>query len=149
MEKASVTDEKEIYNFRIINSSPEKIFSAFSEAGHLQNWWGPSGFSNTFRDFNFWDNGEWNFVMRGPDGVDYENISVFREIAKPEKIVIEHLNAPHFVLTITLEKEEDKTRIGWRMLFDSAEIRDNVAKYAVKANEENFDRLERELALIK
>lgn len=128
--------------------APEKIFSAFSEPEHLQKWWGPSGFRNTFTVFEFSEGGNWEFIMHGPDGTDYKNQSIFREIKSPSKIVIEHVVSPHFFLTVTLTPEGELTRIGWSMLFDTADIRDSVAKYAVDANEQNFDRLEQELTLI-
>jgi uncharacterized protein YndB with AHSA1/START domain len=149
MKKKNEINPKEIYNFRLINSSPEKIYLAFSESKHLQNWWGPKGFSNTFNEFNFSKDGVWDFIMHGPDGRDYKNRSIFLEIIKPKKIVIKHITAPHFILTITLGEEDGKTRVGWSMLFESVEVRNNIAKYAVEANEENFDRLENEITLIK
>ncbi|MFA7418162.1 MAG: SRPBCC family protein [Melioribacteraceae bacterium] len=149
MKEKNEIDPQVIFNSRLINASPQKIFSAFSEPEHLQNWWGPNGFTNTFQEFNFSKDGVWNFVMHGPDGRDYINKSIFREIIKAKKIVIEHLNAPHFILTVTLEEVENKTRISWSMLFDSVETRNNVAAYVGDANEQNFDRLENEITLIK
>jgi len=143
------TDPKEIYNTRLIDSSPEKIFSAFSEAKHLKNWWGPKGFSNTFNEFNFSKSGTLDIIMHGPDGNDYKNKSVFLEIVRPKKIVIKHLSPPHFTLTITLEEEKGKTRVAWSRLFETVEMRNNVAKYAKDGNEENLNRLEKELTLIQ
>jgi uncharacterized protein YndB with AHSA1/START domain len=138
----------EIYNSRLINSSPEKIFSAFSEAKHLQNWWGPKGFSNTFNEFNFSKDGVWDFIMLGPDGKDYKNRSVFLEIKKPKKIVIKHITPPHFILTITLDEEDGKTRVDWSPVFETVEMRNNIAKIVKNANEENLNRLEKEITLI-
>jgi uncharacterized protein YndB with AHSA1/START domain len=46
--------------------------------------------------------GEWDLVMHGPDGTDYKNKSVFKEIVKPERIVYDHVSAPKFTATITL-----------------------------------------------
>lgn len=31
--------------------------------------------------------GQWRFVMRGPDGTDYPNESVFLEMVAPERVV--------------------------------------------------------------
>jgi hypothetical protein len=49
-------------------------------------------------------------------------------------------------MTIALGEQGGKTRITWRMLFESAAECDKVKKFAVEANEQNFDRLEAELA---
>jgi len=50
-----------------------------------------------------------------------------------------------------MEKKEEnsKTRVGWSQIFETVELRNNIAKYAKNANEENLDRLEKELTLIK
>ena len=37
--------------------------------------------------------GEWEFIMHGPDGIDYKNKHVYREVVKPEKIVLDHVQA--------------------------------------------------------
>ena len=86
--------------------------------------------------------------MHSPDGTDYKNKCVFLEIDKPNKIVIEHIPLPHFVLTVTLEEENGKTRINWEQVFDSVEQRNSLADFIKNANEENFDRLESVIALI-
>lgn len=96
MKEENQINPREIFNSRLIDASPQKIFSAFSDPEHLQKWWGPNGFTNTFQKFNFSKEGVGNFVMHGPDGRDYVNQSIFREIVIAKKIVIEHLNAPPF-----------------------------------------------------
>ncbi len=146
MTLATSEDPREIVTDRLIHATPEKIFRAFAQPEHLAQWWGPRGFRNTFEEFDFRPGGHWKFVMHGPDGVDYDNHSVFREIDASSRVVLEHLTAPHFVLTVTLTEEGEKTRVDWRGLFDTPEVRDKVATYAVAANEQNLDRLEAELA---
>lgn len=47
-----------------------------------------------------------------------------------------------------LDEEGDKTRVGWSMLFEFVKMRNNIAKYAIEANEEKLDRLENEIALL-
>ncbi len=122
------------------------MFTAFADPDHLVRWWGPKGFTNTFHEFDFRPGGTWRFVMQGPDGVNYQNRSVLVEIVKPKRIVLRHVTGPRFQLTIELAAQRGKTRITWRMLFGSAVEREKAKKYAVDANEQNFDRLEAELA---
>jgi len=64
----------------------------------------------------------------------------------PERIVINHVSGPHFHLTITLAEQAGRTKLSWRMLFESAAECDKVKTFAVPANEQNLDRLETELA---
>lgn len=36
---------------RTIAATPEQVFAAFTDGARLARWWGPAGFTNTFRDF--------------------------------------------------------------------------------------------------
>ena len=140
-------DDCEIVGQRDFPNSREEIFRAIENGDRLARWWGPNGFSNTFEQFDFQPGGEWKFVMHGPNGQSYDNHSRFASIAKPERVVINHLSAPNFTLTISLdETPSDATRVTWRMHFENRELRDKIAKFAVDANEQNFDRLAVELA---
>lgn len=138
--------DRELTTTRILDAPRERVFRAFSETEHLAQWWGPQGFTNTFQAFDLRAGAAWRYVMHGPNGADYQNESVFVEIVKPERIVLEHVSAPRFRLTITLAAEAGKTRITWRMLFPSAADCDKVRGLAVPANEQNLDRLEARLA---
>ena len=90
-------------------------------------WWGPKGFTNTPDVMDFKAGGEWNFTIHGPDGTNFANHSVFREILPNEKIAFEHFN-PHILFTITFQEQGDKTLLNWHMLFDSAEQFEAVVK---------------------
>lgn len=136
-----------IISQRLFNASPDAVFAAFADPARLARWWGPSGFTNTFETFEFRAGGTWRFVMHGPDGKNYPNHSVFMAVDQPGRIVFEHAPEPHFIMTITLQAQGSQTSLTWHMLFDSAEIRDTIAVYAVPANEQNFDRLQAELGL--
>jgi uncharacterized protein YndB with AHSA1/START domain len=65
--------------------------------------------------------GEWDLIMHGPDGTDYKNKSIFREIIPFKKIVYEHISYPHIIATIQFEEIGKETLISWHMLFDSHE----------------------------
>ena len=137
---------REILSSRLIDAPREKVFQAFSTPVRLARWWGPSGFRNTIHEFDFRPGGSWRLTMHGPDGRDWANRSVFLAIEPAARIEFEHV-APHrFRMTITLADEAGKTRVGWRMLFESASERNRVAPVVLPANEQNLDRLEAELA---
>ncbi|RYG64592.1 polyketide cyclase, partial [bacterium] len=91
-----------IRNARTLSFSASEVFEAFQQPERLALWWGPKGFTNTFEQFEFKPSGLWVFVMHAPNGASYPNESVFEEIIPNEKIVLRHVCAPHFVLTITL-----------------------------------------------
>jgi uncharacterized protein YndB with AHSA1/START domain len=142
-----VTDcGREIASTRVFDAPCERVFRAWTDPDHLAKWWGPKGFRNTFEEFDMRPGGVWRFVMHGPDGRDYKNKSVFVEIVKPERIVFQHVVGPRFQVTATFDEEAGKTRLKFQMLFDTAAECDKVKVYTVEANEQNFDRLEAELA---
>jgi uncharacterized protein YndB with AHSA1/START domain len=141
------TAGREIVNTRLIDAPRELVFRAFREPRHLAQWWGPKDFTNTFSEFDFQPGGHWRFVMHGPDGTDFPNHSVFDQIVAPEKIVFRHLDPIHeFQMTILLAEQGGKTRITWRMLHPTVEKSDQVRPFVLEANEQNFDKLEAELA---
>jgi len=87
--------------------------------------------------------GEWNLVMHGPDGTDYKNKSVFKEVLPMQRLVYEHVSAPKFTATIEFEAQGDKTMLKWHMLFQSKEQFIDVVR-TFKADEglvQNVDKL--------
>jgi uncharacterized protein YndB with AHSA1/START domain len=147
-ETALETADREIVSSRVINAPQQKVFEAFRNPDILARWWGPEGFTNTFQTFDFRPGGTWEFIMHGPDGTDYPNKCVFAEIVVPERVVFDHVVPPVFRMTVTFEKagQSDKTRVGFRMLFESADICKQLKGICIPANEQNFDRLEAVLA---
>ncbi|BCD89505.1 activator of HSP90 ATPase [Pseudomonas solani] len=142
---ASPTAHRECATSRLIDAPPARVFRAIASPEHLARWWGPNGFSSTFELFEFRPDGHWRFTLHGPDGTDYPNHNLFREIT-PGRVLIEHFSDDHhFFLTITLTLEGTGTRVGWQQVFDSAEHREQIATFVLPANEENLDRLTAEV----
>jgi uncharacterized protein YndB with AHSA1/START domain len=146
-ESQASSADREIVTMRLIDAPRRLVFKAWTDPDHLARWWGPKGFTNTFHEFDPRPGGAWRLVMHGPDGVDYTNESVFRELVEAERIVFVHLRPMHrFQVTATFADEVGKTRLVWRMLFDSVSECEKVKGFVIEANEQNLDRLETELA---
>jgi uncharacterized protein YndB with AHSA1/START domain len=140
----SKVNDKVLFIERTLNAPRELVWKVWTDPDHIKNWWGPNGFTNTIFTMDVKQGGVWEFVMHGPDGTDYKNKSIFKEIVKPERIVFEHTSGPKFTATITFEKDGAKTKLTWTMLFETAEERDNVVK-VFKADEglkQNLEKLE-------
>ena len=132
----SATADREIVISRVISAPRELVFEAFTEVRHLSRWWGPEGFTTTTRAFEFRVGGEWDFVMRGPDGTDYQEWISWTEIVPPERIALLHGESrgdPNaFESVLTFESEGTATRIEMRTVFPTKEMRDElVEKYHV------------------
>ncbi len=131
---------------RVLPANPRKVFAAFENPDCLAQWWGPSGFTNTFEQFEFTPGGRWVFVMHGPNGASYANESVFREIQPDTRIVIEHVVKPWYRLTVTLTARGDQTHLAWVQEFESPEVAERMRPLSKTANEQNLDRLQSMLA---
>jgi len=123
-------------------ADPRTVFAAFEQPDRLARWWGPSGFTNTFEQFEFKPGGRWIFVMHGPNGANYANESVFRDIQRDLRIVIEHVVQPRYTLTVTLTARGDQTLLAWVQEFESAEVAEKMRRVVEPANEQNLDRLQ-------
>lgn len=140
-------DKPQIISTRVLNATAELVWKMLSSPDHLKHFWGPDGFTNTFKTFNFRGDGESRFTMHGPDGTNYPNRIIYRELDAPRYIRWDDDNGGEgdwdhkFVGEIELFEEGDKTRIELRVNEPSMEARDNIAKYAVEGGKQNLDRL--------
>jgi len=131
---------------RLLPFSRQQILAVFANGRRLAAWWGPDGFSNSFERFEFRPEGRWTFLMHGPDGKTYPNESRFLA-TDLDRIVIEHVSPPCFTLTVSLVEQEQGTLLGWHQAFDDPRVAAGVRHIVEPANEQNLDRLYRELAL--
>lgn len=131
---------------RVFSANPRKVFAAFEQPAQLAQWWGPKDFTNTFEQFEFKPGGRWVFVMHGPNGANYPNESVFREIQPHTKLVIEHVVKPWYRLTVTLTARGDQTHLAWVQEFESPEVAAKMRPLSGTANEQVLDRLQALLA---
>jgi uncharacterized protein YndB with AHSA1/START domain len=132
---------------RVIGAPRELVFEAFTRVRHLSRWWGPAGFSTTTRSFEFRVGGEWDFVMHGPDGTDYQEWITWREIVPPERIALLHGESRDdpdaFESVLTFELAGEQTRIVMRTVFPTKDLRDEaVEKYhAIEGGEQTLGNL--------
>lgn len=137
----------EIVSTRIVNASRELVFTAWTDPKHLINWWGPAGFTNTFYEFDPRPGGKWRFMMHGPEKGNYPNEVEFIKIEKPSLIYWKRISQPLFNVLATFEEVSgNKTKIIFRQIFNTARECSKVKPFAIDKNEENFDRLETEIA---
>src|SRR5690349_19761562 len=148
-ETKSPTADREMFITRILNAPRELVWSAWTDPKHVGNWWGPNGFTNTIHEMEVKPGGVWILTMHGPDGIDYPNKIVFREVVKPSLLVYSHgsgnENDPgQFEVTVTFVAFGKKTELTMRAVFKTKEERDMVVeKYgALEGNKQTLNRLE-------
>ena len=141
------TADREIVISRVISAPRELVFEAFTEVRHLSRWWGPEGFTTTTRAFEFRVGAEWDFVMHGPDGTDYQEWISWTEIAPPVRIALRHGESrgdPNaFESVLTFAPDGAATRIEMRTVFPTKELRDEaVEKYhAIEGGQQTLSNL--------
>jgi uncharacterized protein YndB with AHSA1/START domain len=83
--------------------------------------------------------------MHGPDGHDFPNEIRFIEVVKPERLVYAHggENDVSFHVTVTFERQGEKTKLTMVTLFPTAEMLDFVAREygAIEGGKQHLDRL--------
>ena len=142
-------DIPEITISHLIDGPRDLVFDAFSSPGRLAHWWGPTGFTITTHEMSFTPGGVWRFVMHGPDGRDYDNKIVFREIARPERISYTHpgddgAEPVKIEVVVSFVEERGKTRLTLRMRFETIAERERVAREygAAEGGEQTLARLD-------
>jgi uncharacterized protein YndB with AHSA1/START domain len=146
----SSTADREIASTRVFDAPRDLVFEAWTSPEHVAQWWGPNGFTTTTQSMDVRPGGEWIFVMHGPDGTDYKNHIVYREVVRPERLVYDHITGPLFRATVIFDAEGEKTRISMRMVFETAELRNRVAEEfgAVEGLEQTLNHLGEHVAKI-
>ena len=147
--------DREIVMSRVINAPRELVWRAWTEPDQVAQWWGPRGFTTTIKKHDFRVGGVWEHTMHGPDGTNYPNKSVFKEIVPLESITFSHGGGREtgpgasFVATWTFETVEgNKTRLTGRLVFSSAAERDFVVKEfgAIEGGKQTLERAAEHLA---
>lgn len=118
------TQNKELTITRTFNAPRKLVWEAWTDVKHIEQWWGPKGFTNPVCEWNAEVGGKINIQMKAPDGVIYPMDGVFDEIIKNEKLVFTsaalNKNGGHdFDIhnTITFIEEGDKTKIILHFVF--------------------------------
>jgi uncharacterized protein YndB with AHSA1/START domain len=140
----SNTKDREVFLTRTLNAPVELVWEMWTNPKHIAKWWGPNGFTNTINTMEVKPGGEWGLIMHGPDGTNYDNKSIFKEIIKYKKIVFEHVTYPKSITTVEFTAQGEKTLLNWHMLFESAEVFLDVLKRhgAVEGMKQNVEKLE-------
>jgi uncharacterized protein YndB with AHSA1/START domain len=146
--------DREIVMTRTLNAPRALVWEAWTQADHIAVWWGPNGFTTTHKEMSVKVGGVWRFTMHGPDGKNYPNRIVYREVVKPERLVYDHddddVGVQSFLSTVTFEDLGDKTKVTLRIVFDTKEARDATLKFgAVEGGNQTLARLEAYLQTMK
>jgi len=153
---ADDTAAREMVIIRTVDAPRELVWEAWTQPHHIAQWWGPNGFRTTIHEMNLEVGGLWRFIMHGPDGTDYPNRIVYREIVKPQRLVYDHAEdkpdpVVDFRTTVTFEElGSGRTKVTLRALFATAADRDARLKFGVlEGGKQTLARMEQHLLTMK
>jgi uncharacterized protein YndB with AHSA1/START domain len=151
--------DREIMITRIFDAPRELMFQAWTEAKHLEQWWGPKGFTTYVPELNLCPGGQWRYVMIGPDATLYPMEGIFHEIVPAERLVtsdkfdegIDRLVNAHLpkglLSTVLFEDVGGKTELTLRILHQCTDDRLRHEAMGVVAGwNSSFDCLDEYLA---
>jgi uncharacterized protein YndB with AHSA1/START domain len=165
----TMSERREFVISRVFDAPRELVWQAWTKPQHMAKWWGPRGFTNPVCEMDVRVGGAYRIVMRSSEGVDYPVAGVFREVERPERLVMTMDTSGHpdewnqmvkpdwcrgdahpvgeMVQTVIFEAVDDRTRLTVRTRFVSAAIRDAMMKMGM--NEGWSQSLERLAELLK
>lgn len=152
MNTTNAAENEEFEITRVLDAPRELVFKVWTEAKHLEHWWGPKGLSVSAAKLDLRPGGIFHYKMRDPDGNEMWGRFTFREIAAPERIVFVNsfsdaegsITPPPFddpwpseiLNTVTLSEHDGKTTLTLK----STPI--NATEEEVRVFQSGFDSME-------
>jgi uncharacterized protein YndB with AHSA1/START domain len=128
--------DHEIVVTRVLNAPRELVFAAWTDPKHVEQWWGPKGFTSFGCEIDLRAGGVFRLQMRGPDGVVYPCKGVIREVIAPVRIVFAGVTdcghacgagiPPRSIVTVTFADHAGKTTIMIHTRLESSADREAV-----------------------
>jgi uncharacterized protein YndB with AHSA1/START domain len=151
---------------RIFDAPRQLVWNAWTTPELVMQWWGPNYFTSPSCKIDLRVGGHFVFCMRGPDGTDFWNGGIYREIVPIEKLVssiwfsnengdlvepVSYGFDPIFPKeqhqTVTFEDLGDKTRLTIDYAVESEEILEIMRKVQMREGwETSLDKVARLLA---
>ena len=109
----TLPSEREIVLTRVFDAPRELVFEAMTKPEHVVHWFGPHGWTLSVCEIDLRPGGRWRYILQGPDAREMGMSGVYREIARPERIVSTESFDDYpgeSVNTVTLVEKEGRRR---------------------------------------
>ena len=132
--KVTAQGEREIVMTRVFDAPRELVFDAWTQADLLKRWlWGPDEWPLVACESDPRVGGKLRLVWRNRDGKDMGMSGVWRELARPNRIVHteifdEDWTGGEAVVTTVLTEQDGKTAMTQTIRYSSGTARDIVLK---------------------
>lgn len=103
---------------RMFEAPRDLVWKVWSDPNQAKEWWGPNGFTLPFVEMDQRPGGKWRAHMRAPDGKDFWQHGVYREIVPPEKTVYTFIwdaePDQEMLITVLFAARGNKTEMTFR-----------------------------------
>ena len=151
--QVTTPSDREIAMTRVFDAPRSLVFDAFTKPELLKRWLGVrGGWTFAVCEVDLRVGGAYRYVWRGPKGQEMGMGGVFREIARPERVICtekfdESWYEGEAVDTMTFVERDGKTTATTTVLYVSKTVRDAVLKSPMdKGVAESYDKLDEVLA---
>jgi uncharacterized protein YndB with AHSA1/START domain len=141
--------DREIAMTRVFDAPRDLVFDAWTKPELLTRWLGVhNGWTFPVCEVDLRVGGKYRFVWRGPDGNEMGMGGVYKEIARPERLVsTEKFDEPWYpgeaVDTLVLTEKDGRTTSTLTMRLESKEARDGVLRSGMETGlEAGYARLD-------
>jgi uncharacterized protein YndB with AHSA1/START domain len=80
--------DQEFVITRVFDAPRELVWKAWTDPERMKHWWGPKGFKAIASKMDLRPGGTYHYGLRAPDGSTMWGKFVYREIVRPERIVL-------------------------------------------------------------
>lgn len=131
--------------YRTLNAPIQLVWNAWTQPGHIAQWWGPKGMETKILEHNFQVGGNWKYAMTMPNGQDFISEGTFSEILELEKIVTSADFKPMtegVILSASFTPVGDKTEFTFAVIHATEAYKEKQEKMGFeKGWGSTFDRL--------
>ncbi len=128
---------------RIFDAPRSLIFELWKDPKHLDNWYGPKGFTIE-SEMDFRVGGEWKYIMKSGNGSSFTSKVEYQEIVDNEKIkYLEKSAKAQLLIALSFEDEEtDKTKFNLEISSTDDQFTDQMFEGAARGFNSALDKLE-------
>lgn len=93
LNKPIPADDTSVCVSKVVNAPPERVFAAWTDARHVNNWFGPPGYSAIAKKLDARSGGEYEIAMHPPasegseSAVNRSIVGRYREVDPPRRLV--------------------------------------------------------------
>lgn len=149
----TVTSDREVEISRAFDAPRDLVFDCHTKAALVRRWLtGPPGWTLPVCDIDLKVGGRYRYVWRSPEGTDMGMGGVFREIARPERLVTTELfdedwTGGETLVTTRFDESNGVTTVTMTVLYASTQAREGaLATGMAEGMEMSFAKLDTVLA---